>query len=148
MEITLQRRPSGSHSTIGDLSIDGIWFCYTLEDVVRPDPKPETPANEGKVYGETAIPAGRYRLVIDWSARFQRAMFHLLDVPGFQGIRIHGGNTDHDTLGCILVGDKTVSGIIAYGSSQPALKRLYDRVKPVLDRGEEVWTTVCDVRGK
>lgn len=144
MELTLARRPSTRISTIGDLSVNGVWFCYTLEDVVRKDPNPSTPQNEGKVWGATAIPAGRYRVVIDWSQRFKRDMFHLLDVPGFTGIRIHGGNTDKDTHGCPLVGDKVVGPIIAYGTSQTALKRLYDRVKPALDAGEEVWIEVRD----
>lgn len=147
MKLTLNRRPSNGHSTIGDLMIDGEHFCYTLEDVVREDPTPATPENEAKVYGETAIPAGEYRLVIDFSARFQRPMFHLLDVPGFTGIRIHGGNTDHDTLGCILVGNAVEGETIKYGTSQVALKALYNKVKPVLDAGKMVTISVNDAAG-
>jgi hypothetical protein len=71
-------------------------FCYTLEDVVRPPGV--------KVQNETAIPAGIYTLAIDWSNRFQRYMPHVLNVPMFDGIRIHSGNRDVNTEGCPLVG--------------------------------------------
>lgn len=82
--------------TIGTLSIDGLFVCYTLEDVVRPPGI--------KIPGDTAIPEGEYEVIIDWSNRFQKFMPKLLDVPDFEGIRIHPGNTHKDTSGCILVG--------------------------------------------
>ena len=95
MLIKVKRIPSIGGPTIGDLFIDGKWYCYTLEDEVRP---------EGvKIDGKTAIPAGKYPLIIDYSFRFKRYMPHILNVQNFTGVRIHKGNTEENTEGCILV---------------------------------------------
>jgi len=119
MILTLDRHTLANSATLGDLYLDGVFECHTLEDVVR---------KGAKVYGETAIPAGTYRVVINLSPRFKKMMMRLLDVPGFDGILIHKGNTDHDTKGCILVGDTlTATGILA-GTSTPAYDRLYSKV--------------------
>ena len=102
MEINVYRHTyivKGDRNIIGDLFIDGQFFCYTLEDERRPDGL--------KVYGETAIPVGTYNVKVTRSNRFKRLMPILLDVPMFSGIRIHGGNSSKDTLGCILVAFKT-----------------------------------------
>jgi hypothetical protein len=99
MNITLQRQKSSDKSTLGFLNIDGIFECYTLEHVVRPDGE--------KVENQTAIPEGTYNIDITYSPHFQRYVMILEDVPGFEGIRIHTGNTVADTEGCILVG-KTI----------------------------------------
>jgi len=96
MHLELKRLYHLKQCTIGTLSIDGLFVCYTLEDIVRPA--------GAKIPGATAIPEGEYRVIVDWSNRFQRFMPKLLDVPGFEGIRIHPGNTHKDTSGCILVG--------------------------------------------
>jgi len=95
MRLVLQRKWASETSTIGELSVDGVFECYTLEDVVRVGPK---------VPGATAIPAGEYKVVIDMSTRFKKLMPHVLDVPGFEGIRIHAGNVSADTEGCPLLG--------------------------------------------
>lgn len=140
MNLTLQRDPSGASCTIGELSVDGKLECFTLEDVVRCD-NPATPADEGqKVYGQTAIPAGRYKVIITFSNRFGVDMPILLDVPGFTGIRIHPGNTDADTLGCILVGQ--AKHIEQISRSRPAYNKLYEKIETALDAGEEVWIEI------
>lgn len=99
MTLTINRYSFDEASTIGRLYVNGLFFCYTLEDVVRPDGV--------KIAGQTAIPAGHYEVDIDFSNHFQKLMPHILNVPMFEGIRIHWGNTSKDTEGCILLG-KTV----------------------------------------
>lgn len=102
MEINVYRHTyntRGDRNIIGDLFINGEFFCYTLEDEKRADGL--------KVYGETAIPTGTYNVLLTKSNRFKRLMPLLIDVPMFRGIRIHGGNTSKDTLGCILVAFNT-----------------------------------------
>ena len=103
MKLKLERYEFGDNYTVGKLLIDGVFFCYTLEDVVRP-------LGAVKVDGATAIPTGTYKVIVDRSTRFKRDMPHVLDVPGFSGIRIHAGNTDKDTEGCILLGMTHTSG--------------------------------------
>ena len=94
LHLTLPRIDKNEVRTIGKLFIDGEYFCYTLEDAVR----------DKKIAGVTAIPAGTYRCIVNMSNRFQKLMPLLLEVPGFEGVRIHSGNKAADTAGCILVG--------------------------------------------
>lgn len=96
-EFKIKRKTYTNKSTIGELSYNGVFICYTLEDKTRK-------LNEAKVYGKTAIPAGRYQLIIDHSNAFHKDMPHILDVPGFEGVRLHAGNTEIDSLGCPLLG--------------------------------------------
>lgn len=114
MIISVHRFEYGTNYTIGKLSIDGEFFCYTLEDKVRPAGV--------KVDGQTAIPTGHYKLVRDLSTRFGKMMPHILNVSGFEGIRIHSGNTDVDTEGCILLGDTWAGGDFV-GQSKVAFAR-------------------------
>lgn len=100
MRLLLQREPSTDKSTPGRLFLvkpDGTrsFLCYTLEDVVRDGPK---------VPGATAIPPGTYVLTVNYSQRFKKPLPLLLSVPGYAGIRLHGGNTHEDTEGCPLLG--------------------------------------------
>lgn len=102
MKLRLERFPSGKHSTIGQLFVNGVEFCFTLEDVIREITG--APVNRWKVPGDSAIPQGTYRVEITYSPRFRCDLPLVLAVPGFEGIRFHAGNTDADTEGCILVG--------------------------------------------
>lgn len=88
--------------TIGKMYWNDKYLCYTLEDKVR-EIKNQS-IREWKIYGETAIPAGIYGVAITMSPRFKKILPLLLNVPGFEGVRIHTGNTSIETDGCILVG--------------------------------------------
>ncbi|QOR57635.1 putative transpeptidase [uncultured phage cr130_1] len=112
MEILLQRVAKKDKYTIGKLYINNLYFCDTLEDTDRglTLSMTEQLIKSNKVYGETAIPTGIYRIVISYSNRFKKLMPLLLNVPGFSGIRIHTGNTEKDSLGCILVGKNKAIG--------------------------------------
>lgn len=117
MKLTLKRKFIGPDYTIGDLLIDGTFFCNTVEDVVRqlPSACPNTSKGRNctckeKVYAETAIPSGTYKVTIEYSPRFKRRLPYLHDVPHFIGILIHSGNTAKDSAGCIIVGFNTVKG--------------------------------------
>ena len=112
MKLTLNRKFKGQTYTIGDLSIDGKFFCTTIEDAVRELPAtcPDTPRGRSctckeKVYAKTAIPAGTYKVTLPYSPRYKKKMPYLHDVPHFLGILIHSGNTEVDSAGCIIVGN-------------------------------------------
>jgi hypothetical protein len=130
MELTLIRKFKGPTYTIGDLGIDGKFFCNTIEDTVRELPAtcPDTPRGcsctcKEKIYARTAIPAGQYRITLEYSPRFKRRMPYLHDVPHFLGILIHSGNTETDSAGCIIVGENTVKGKVL--NSRATFQRLY-----------------------
>lgn len=128
MKLEVRRKWFTDHSTIGELYINGVRECYTLEDRVRE--VPNKPISEWKVPGKTAIPVGTYKIIIDRSTRFRRWMPLLLNVPGFSGVRIHCGNTDKDTEGCILLGTTHSTDLI--GGSRVAYD-LFLRKIAVLD---------------
>jgi len=126
MNLKLIRQIFTSKSTIGSLFIDDKFECYTLEDVVR--------APGIKIPGVTAIPYGIYEVIIDYSNRFARNMPHVLNVPMFEGIRIHSGNTASDTEGCILLGTTTGKDIIY--ESKAAFVKFYLKLEEGLKHGE------------
>jgi Family of unknown function (DUF5675) len=140
-EMTVTRRWFTDRSTIGVLAF-AEFSCFTLEDRVR---EPGV-----KIPGETAIPAGRYQVVVTRSERFSGKASAkagrpvnvflplLLEVPNFTGIRIHSGNTDHDTEGCILVGRSR--GRDWVGDSRAALGELL----PLIRAAGEVWVTISN----
>jgi hypothetical protein len=110
--IIVTRRWLSKTCTIGELTLNGKFFCYTLEDVVRS-------ASAPKVFGATAIPAGTYDVVLNISKRFKKLMPLVQNVKGFDGIRIHPGNVAADTHGCLLVGyDKLPTNQKIYRSAQ------------------------------
>lgn len=100
MKIKLFRRVFKDNLTIGSLFINDIYFCDTLEDKVRDFGKD----GQGKIKHKTAIPYGTYQVIINDSVRFKRPMPLLVNVPFFEGIRIHSGNNESNTSGCILLG--------------------------------------------
>jgi hypothetical protein len=122
MDLKLVRTDLTSQSTVGELYVDGKFECYTLEDVVRPV----------KIKGMTAISAGVYEVVISHSARFQRLLPLLLNVPNFDGIRIHAGNTAADTEGCLLVGQGKASNAIS--GSRNAFNALFAKLQAAAAR--------------
>ena len=121
MQITVKRLHKTDTSTIGELLIDGLFECYTLEDIERPV----------KIKAETAIPKGTYKVIINQSNRFKRLMPLLLNVPNFEGVRIHAGNTNHDTEGCILVGRTRSRDFI--GQSRKAYEKLFKKMQAAKD---------------
>ena len=121
MLITIRRLYKTENSTIGELLVDGIWECFTLEDTER----------QIKIKGETAIPKGTYKVIINESNRFKRLLPLLINVPNFEGVRIHSGNTNHDTEGCILVGQTRNKNYI--GQSRKAFEKLFKKMQVAKD---------------
>lgn len=134
MKIVLERVQLDPDVTIGSLSVDGSWTCWTCEDTVRE--VAGQPVSAWKVHGQTAIPRGTYRVIVDRSQRFQRDLPLLIDVPGFAGIRIHPGNTAADTEGCLLPGEIRLAKSV--GRSQAAFGTLFAMIREALARGETV----------
>ena len=136
MELTLTRTEKTKDYTTGRLDIDGTYFCDTLEPTWH-SLGPGKPGH--KIAGRTAIPDGRYPVVVTYSPRFGRWLPLLLHVPQFEGIRIHAGNTPDDTAGYILVGENR-------RPDQVLDSRLWERrlVRRLASRplGEGVWITV------
>ena len=117
MKIEVKRLYKTDNSTIGELTIDGKFECYTLEDKER----------DVKIKSETAIPKGTYKVIINQSNRFKKLMPLVLNVPNFEGIRIHPGNSNHDTEGCILVGQSRSVDYIT--KSRKAYEILFAKMK-------------------
>ena len=97
--VKIKRIALKDNYTIGKLYVDGVYICDTIEDKVR-----ELHTAEDKVYGKTAIPAGTYPADLYFSRKFGYTVVRLFNVPFFEGIYIHKGNTEKDSLGCIIVG--------------------------------------------
>lgn len=144
MELRVDRYIHNPEETIGRFYIDGAYQCYTLEDQHR----------DIKVKGDTRIPAGRYEVVlrregghhIKYAQKFpdiHKGMLHLLNVPNFQFILIHVGNTELDTMGCILVGLTKQAKTI--GQSIAAYKKIYPPIAKALIEGKKVFITINDL---
>lgn len=102
MLLRLIREPSKDGATMGVLFVDGAFFSFTVEDEIRE--VSGRPVSEWKIAGQTAIPAGTYRIEVTKSERFGRRLPLICDVPGFTGVRIHPGNSAKDSEGCLLPG--------------------------------------------
>uniref|UniRef100_UPI0035641551 DUF5675 family protein n=1 Tax=Bacteroides fragilis TaxID=817 RepID=UPI0035641551 len=147
MKLTLKRKFLGDKYTIGDLFIDGKFFCNTIEDIVRELPSvcPNTPKGisctcPGKVYAETAIPAGTYKVTMKYSSKFKRVLPYLHDVPHFLGILIHSGNSEADSAGCLICGKNTVKGKVLES------RVTCDKLNAILSK--EKYTTIEIINGK
>ena len=139
MEWTSRRRPTAPDWMFGDLTTGGNVRCYTLEDELR----------QVKVAGETAIPAGRYQLIMEYSPKFKRELLTLLNVPNFVAVRIHSVRSDDDTEGCIGVGNHIdeKTGEISGGVNAGIRAALEAEYRAAVDRGEEVWLTIINAPG-
>lgn len=134
MEIIVERFNSGSDDTLGRLYINGKMMCFTIEDEHR----------DIKVKGETRIPAGTYKVGKRYSPKFSPKFGHdmlwVKDVPGFEYILIHTGNTEKDTEGCLIVGKKigSLENRRAVLDSKQAYKEIYPLISDAINRNEEV----------
>ncbi len=143
MELFLKRFPSKHEATLGEVFLDGIHLCYTLEDQVR-----EVfgqPVEKWKQFGVTAIPVGRYEITLEKSSRFGDDTITLNNVRGYDSIRGHAGNYAGDTEGCLLIGLKikpdAPDGLELLGSKD-ALAIVKMKIKSALLTGAQVWITI------
>lgn len=114
MRLTLKRIAKKKDYTIGRLYINGDYFCDTIEDAVRITSADSlSEMRRKKIQNKTAIPDGSYEVIITMSARFKKLLPLLLNVPAFEGVRIHSGNTANDTEGCIIVGKNDKVGWVS-----------------------------------
>lgn len=149
MEVDILRFSSQKHDTLGAFKIDGSFACFSLEDEER----------TLKVYGETRIPEGRYKLGLRkvggfhsrYSKRFPKfhvGMLQILDVPGFEYVLIHIGNDEDDTAGCILVGNTAIQNVTRkgfIGESTKAYERIYKKIVAPMLRGKDVFINVKNI---
>lgn len=141
MNILLKRIAKKDKYTIGKLYINNVYFCDTLEDKDRSLTQSMSLAEikQKKVYGETAIPTGNYIITITYSNRFKKPMPLINKVPGFDGIRIHVGNTNKDTDGCILVGKNKIVGKVL--DSKITYQKLYQILSEANNK-EKIYITI------
>lgn len=140
MQIQVNRAASVGGATVGKLLIDGVFVCRTLEDEVRE--RPGVPVEAWKIKGVTAIPSGAYRVALQDSPRFGPDTLTILDVPGFSSIRMHAGNTQEDTEGCLLLGLMATQTALVGGTSRPAVDLVKSRVRAAIARGEDVHISI------
>lgn len=142
MEILLIRENFTKDYTEGSLFINGAFTCSTIEDCDRnlTDNMSVDDILSKKVYGKTCIPTGRYRVVIDYSNKYGKNLIHILNVKGFDGIRIHSLNSAEDSLGCIGPGIRTAQGWVS--KSRDTYKIIHSKVEEALKRGDEVFITI------
>lgn len=138
MKLTLKRRYLGSAYTIGSLLIDGEYLCDTIEDKVRDYNKDGDLLDKGekKIFGETAIPYGTYRVELTMSPKFKRILPLVKNVRHFTGIRIHKGNTAGHSHGCILPGENKEKGKVLNSSKYELL--ITEKILEATKRGEGI----------
>lgn len=149
MKLTLKRMSSDSDSTLGILSIGADVQCVTVEDEYRAQ----------KMMHETRIPRGTYKIKLrtvggfhekhlkKYGADWHKGMLWLQEVPGFEYILIHSGNSDDDSSGCIIVGTRAIKNGKGGGTvteSVKAYQALYPKVRDAILRGEDVTISIED----
>lgn len=132
LNLILNRLQFDSDVTLGEMLVEGVHQCWTCEDTVR-DPGV-------KVHAQTAIPYGKYGVVVTFSNRFQKPLPLLVDVPMFEGIRIHPGNTSADTDGCILPGMQRLGKSV--GQSVIAFNALFPQIRDAIAAKRRVWIEI------
>jgi hypothetical protein len=145
LELEVFRKYLGEKYTIGRFSVDGRVICDTLEDKVRElhDINHDgdfTDPGEGKIFAETAIPCGRYKVEMIWWSKHKRMIPHLIGVPGFTGILIHGVATEQDTQGCIGVGENKIKGRLVNGPFWSVT--IANLITEAIKSGKEVYITI------
>ena len=138
MKLLLNRVYLHEDYTIGKLFVNGEYFSDTVEDKVRDANKDGDLLDEGeaKVYGETAIPYGKYKIELSMSPKFKRMLPLILDVKHFTGIRIHKGNTAQDSHGCIIPGENKIKGGVINSTFYEI--KLVDIMRRAILLGEEI----------
>lgn len=148
MEILVRRIAKRPTYTIGRMYIDGEYVCDTLEDTDRglKQSMPLEEIKKKKIYGKTAIPTGTYKVTMNvvspkfknktWAKPYGGKLPRLLDVPGYEGVLIHPGNTAEDSTACLLVGINSVVGKVM--NSQATFKK----VMAILTKGTDITITI------
>lgn len=149
MEIRVERKWKKENYTISNLYVDGSKVCNVLEDKdrgLRQD-MPLEEIKKLKVHGETAIPSGRYRVTFEPSARFGKSSYaidgkipQINNVKHFSAVRMHAGNTDKDTEGCLLLGKNDVVGKVI--NSQYWCRKVFERMYMAWSNGVAIWLTI------
>ena len=147
-ELKVVRKEFSSRATMGEMYLNGLKIADTLEDTYRKLPKTCPNTSRGlackcpeKVYGETCIPPGRYKLVYRYSSKFGKEYPALENVPHFLGILIHAGSNVGHTEGCILVGDR-VPGRERLQNQFNVSERVRKFVREAIKSGQEAWITI------
>ena len=142
MEIQVNRIARKDGYTIGRMSLNGEYFCDTLEDTDRGlnSSMQESEILAKKIKAQTAIPTGKYDVILTFSPRFKRVLPLLLSVKGYEGIRIHAGNTTEDTEGCLLVGENKAKGQVL--NSRGTLEKLMSVLLECEKRKEKISITI------
>lgn len=141
MELLVVRYHKKSKYTIGKMFLNGMYFCDSLEPKDRglTQDMSLSEIEKKKVYGETAIPTGRYLVELTMSPKFGRILPIFIGVKGFNGIRFHRGNTVSDTDGCPLIGENKAVGKVL--NSANTEQRLMDALRQT-QHGEKIYCTV------
>lgn len=144
MTIKVIRKTYTDKSTISDVYIDDKFICYILEDKDRGllQQMSTEEIKKKKQYAVTAIPLGKYEVIVTYSNRFKKDLPLLLNVPGYEGVRIHPGNTDANTEGCLLPGSSKSTDFV--GESKKAFEVLFNHIKQAIAKKEKVWVEILN----